>query len=139
MSRENNSGGTIFFGFLAGGAIGAAMALLFAPKSGKELRNDIKNKTDAYLDEADKYIAEARNKAKVLINDGKEKSEKIINDAKSKSEAILKDAEKIFNDAKSKASNSLNEGKSTIDAEASNLKTAFKAGVEAYKETKKSS
>jgi gas vesicle protein len=138
MSSENNSG-TIFFGFLAGGAIGAALALLFAPKSGRELRNDIKSRTDFYLDEADKYIAEARNKAKVLINDGKQKSEKIISDAKAKSEAILKDAEKIFNDAKSKASNSLNESKSTLDAEANNLKTAFKAGVEAYKETKKSS
>jgi gas vesicle protein len=136
MSKENNSGLSIFLGILAGGAIGAILALLYAPKTGRELRDDLKSKTDEYLDEADKYIAEARNRAKVLINDGKKKSEKIINDAKEKSEAILKDAEKIFNEAKAKV---VNEGKSILDTESSNLKTAFKAGVDAYKETKKSS
>jgi gas vesicle protein len=139
MPQENNSGSSIFLGFLAGGIIGAGLALLFAPKTGRELRNDIKNRTDEYLDEAEKYIAEARDKAKGLINDGKKRSEKIINDAKEKSEAILKDAEKILNDAKAKASGSIDEGKSKLEAESNNLKSAFKAGVEAYKETKKSS
>jgi gas vesicle protein len=138
MSKENNSGLSIFLGILAGGAIGAVLALLYAPKTGRELRDDIKNKTDEYLDEADKYIAEARNRAKVLINDGKKKSEKIINDAREKSEAILKDAEKIFNDAKAKVSGSVDEGKNILDTESNNLKTAFKAGIDAYKETKKS-
>ena len=139
MASENQSGSSVFLGFLAGGAIGAILALLYAPKTGRELRNDIKSKTDEYLDEADKYIAEARNRAKVLINDGKKKSEKIINDAKTKSEAILKDAEKIFNDAKAKASGNIDEGKSKLEKETDNLKNAFKAGVDAYKETKKSS
>ena len=139
MASENNSGSSLLLGFLAGGAIGAIFALLYAPKTGRELRNDIKSKTDEYLDEADKYIAEARNRAKVLINDGKKKSEKIINDAKTKSEAILKDAEKIFNDAKAKASGNIDEGKSKLEKETDNLKNAFKAGVDAYKETKKSS
>ena len=139
MASENNSGSSLLLGFLAGGAIGAIVALLYAPKTGRELRNDIKSKTDEYLDEADKYINEARDRAKVLINDGKKKSEKIISDAKEKSEAILKDAERIFNDAKSKASGNLEESKSTLEKETNNLKNAFKAGVDAYKETKKSS
>lgn len=139
MASENQSGSSVFLGFLAGGAIGAILALLYAPKTGRELRNDIKSRTDEYLDEADKYIAEARNRAKVLINEGKKKSEKIINDAKEKSDAILKDAEKIFNDAKEKASGNLDQGKNIIEKETDNLKNAFKAGVDAYKETKKSS
>ena len=139
MSTENNSGLGVFFGMLVGGAIGAALALLYAPKTGREFRDDLRSKTDEYLDEADRYIAEARNRAKVLINDGKKKSEKIISDAKEKSEAILKDAEKVFNDAKAKVSDSVDEGKNILDSESGNLKTAFKAGVDAYKETKKSS
>ena len=56
MSQENNFGSGFFVGLLAGGAIGAAFALLYAPKTGKELRQDIKSRTDDYLDEADKYI-----------------------------------------------------------------------------------
>src|SRR5690606_7349801 len=101
---DNNGGKNLLIGFLAGGAIGALLGLLFAPKSGRELREDIKNKSDEYLNEADRYITDARLKAKDLINEGKRKSEKLIADAKAKSEELLKDAEKIFNDAKLKAS-----------------------------------
>ncbi|MCK7516979.1 MAG: YtxH domain-containing protein [Ignavibacteriales bacterium] len=72
------------------------VALLTAPKSGKELRADIKMKSEEYLDEAEKYLTEAKDKARELINEGKKKSERMIHDARSKSEDILKDAEKVF-------------------------------------------
>ena len=40
MSSDKSKG--LLFGFLAGGVIGAVLALLYAPKSGKELRKDIR-------------------------------------------------------------------------------------------------
>jgi gas vesicle protein len=137
MSQEN-SGKGLLIGFLAGGVIGAIIALLYAPKSGRELRNDIRAKSDEYYDDVEKYFAEARDKAKDLINDGKKKSEKLISDAKVKSEELLKDAERIFNDARSKAEGYVAKGKETLDQETAKMKTAIKAGVDAYKETKKS-
>jgi len=138
MENDNNAGKGLLIGLLAGGAIGAVLGLLFAPKSGKELRNDIRIRTDEYLDDADRYIADARTKAKDLINDGKKKSEKIISDAKTKSDELLKDAEKVFNDAKAKANTAYQSGKKTVEDETGKLKTAFKAGVDAYKESKSS-
>ncbi|MFO7445679.1 MAG: YtxH domain-containing protein [Ignavibacteriaceae bacterium] len=138
MSHENNVGKGLLIGLLAGGAIGAAIALLYAPKSGRELRADIKSKADDYLDEAEKYMAEAKDHAKNVINEGKKKSEKLINDARVKSEELLKDAEKVFNDAKSKTSHAVNDGKHVIGNESERIKTALKAGVDAYKETKNS-
>lgn len=132
MSSNNNTGKGLFWGFLAGGVIGAVVALLYAPKSGRELRKDIKDKTDEYIGEAEKYMADAKERAKSLINEGRKKSDKIIDDAKTKSEALLKDAEKIFKDAKSKTSD-------TIGGETDRLKNAVKAGVDAYKETKNNS
>ena len=63
MANENNFGKGMLIGFLTGGAIGAALALLYAPKSGRELRQDIKLKSDEYLDDAEKYIAEAKDRA----------------------------------------------------------------------------
>lgn len=136
MSRESSTTKGLLIGFLAGGVVGAVLALLYAPKSGKELRSDIKAKTDDYLDEAEKYIAEAKDKAKELINEGKKRSEKLITDAKSKSQDLLKDAEKIFDDAKTKAAGTYSHGKEVLESETSKLKSAVKAGVDAYKETK---
>jgi len=136
MSQDNNFGSGVLLGLLAGGAIGAALALLYAPKTGKELRQDIKLKTDDYLDEADKYIAEAKDKAIHLINDGKKKSEKLIKDAREKSEELLKDAEKVLDEAKSKTDEIVQSGKAKVDQKSGQIKSAIKAGVDAYKETK---
>ena len=133
---ENNVGKGLLIGFLAGGAIGAILALLYAPKSGKELRGDIKEKADEYMGEAEKYIADAKDKAKDMINEGKKKSEKLISDAKIKSEELLKDAEKIFGEAKTKTTTAVNTGKETIENESGRLKDAVKAGVDAYKSSK---
>ena len=138
MGNDNNAGKGLLIGLLAGGAIGAVLGLLFAPKSGKELRSDIKLRTDEYLDDADRYIADARTKAKDLINEGKKKSDKIISDAKAKSDELLKDAEKVFSDAKTKANTAYETGKKTVEEESNKLKSAFKAGVDAYKESKNS-
>ena len=133
---KNSNGKGILVGFLAGAAIGAIITLLYAPKSGKELRSDIKEKADEYLGEAEKYIAEAKDKAKDMINEGKKRSEKLISDAKIKSEELLKDAEKIFGEAKIKAANTINISKENIENEGGRLKDAVKAGVDAYKSSK---
>ena len=133
---ENNAGKSILIGFLAGGAIGAILALLYAPKSGKELRSDIKEKADEYLGEAEKYIAEAKDKAIDMINESKKKSEKLISDAKNGSEELLRDAEKIFGDAKSKTATTINTSKENTENESGRLKGAVKAGVDAYKSSK---
>jgi len=125
-------------GFLAGGAVGAVIALLTAPKSGKELRADIKMKSEEYLDEAEKYLTEAKDKARELINEGKKKSERIIHDARSKSEDILKDAEKVFKDAKVKTTDVFYAGKEKLESEADRIKSSVKAGLDAYKEAKNS-
>ena len=53
-----------FAWFLIGGVIGATVALLYAPKSGAELRSDIGSK-------ADDLIAQAKMKADRLIRRGK--------------------------------------------------------------------
>ena len=138
MSNENNSGSGFLIGLIAGGALGAIFGLLYAPKSGKELREDIRTKSNEYLDDADKYIEDAKVRAKNLINDGKKKSDELIADAKVKSEELLKEAQKIFDDAKSKASKTVAKKKENLETEGTRLKSAVKAGVEAYKETKKS-
>jgi len=89
-------------GFLAGGTVGAIAALLTASKSGKEFRGDIKQKSEEYFDEADRYLTEKKNKVREMISEGKRKYSMIMNDIKSKPEEILKGSEQVFNHAKLK-------------------------------------
>lgn len=51
-------------GLFIGGVIGAAVGILFAPKSGKELREDIEGKTDELLAKAKEEYQEALEKSK---------------------------------------------------------------------------
>jgi len=138
MSQDNSLAKGFLIGILAGGAVGAVVALLTAPKSGRELRADIKMKSEEYLDEAEKYLTEAKDKARELINEGKKKSERIIHDARSKSEDILKDAEKVIKDAKVKTTDVYNTGKEKLESETDRIKSSVKAGLDAYKEAKNS-
>ena len=57
MAQENDGMAKgLIVGFIAGSIVGAAIALLYAPKAGKELRADIKEKTSDLMDDAQEYI-----------------------------------------------------------------------------------
>jgi len=136
MAEDNGMGKGLIVGFLTGAAVGSIIALLFAPKSGKELRQDIKVKSQEFIDEADTYLANAKDKANQLINEGKKKSERLVSDAKEKVDALLNEAEKILHDAKDKAGNYVHSGKEKVEKESDRLKTAIKAGVDTYRSEK---
>jgi len=127
VMAENNEGmgKGLLLGFLAGSVVGAIVALLYAPKSGKELRADIKQKTGELKDQADEYLRAARLKAADILNEGRQRSEQLVSDAKKKAEKILDDANKVIADIRER-------GGAVIE-EAGKVKAAFRAGVDAYK------
>jgi gas vesicle protein len=133
---ENGMGKGLLIGFLAGAAVGSIIALLYAPKSGKELRADIKNKSQEFVDDAEEYISTAKEKASQLINEGKKKSERLVADTKEKVDSLLDEAEKILSDAKEKTNTFAQSGKEKIEKEGERLKTAIKAGLDTYKSEK---
>ena len=57
---QDNMGKGLLIGFLTGSIVGSVIALLYAPKSGKELRGDIKIKSDEFIDDAETYLEEAK-------------------------------------------------------------------------------
>lgn len=100
--------------FVAGAAVGVGIGLLFAPKKGSELRKDLKNKLDEFVqqlkdidikevkEEFDKKVAEIKSeladldKEKVLeiakkkVSDLKNKAEELVDLAKAKGTPVLK-------------------------------------------------
>jgi gas vesicle protein len=59
---ENNS--DLLAGLLIGGLIGTALGILYAPKSGKETRDDIAGKAKELLGKAKKEYEEAMERSK---------------------------------------------------------------------------
>lgn len=73
MSEERGvCAGTVLASFVAGAAIGAVLALLYAPKSGQEMRENIADLTEDAVDKIKEYAKEAQEKIKAAIEDGKE-------------------------------------------------------------------
>ena len=66
------SAGTVLVSFVAGAAIGAGLALLYAPKSGREMRESLVDLTEDAVDKIKEYAKEAQEKIKNAVEDGKE-------------------------------------------------------------------
>jgi len=130
---SENSGGTRGFvaGLFAGGVIGAALALLYAPKSGKEFRAELKERADHLVEDADGYLNTAQEKAQQIVSEAKKRSDLLITDAKKRADTLLQDAEKVIVDAKAKAG--------TLVGETARVKDAVKAGVDTFKEERRRS
>ena len=131
MERDNGLVKGLAIGILAGGAIGAILALLYAPKSGKELRAEIKERADDLIEDAEGYAKAARSKASAIISDAKQRSERLISSAQDQASTLIHDADKILSGAKQKTGAILEEG--------ARLKGAVKAGVDAFKEERERS
>jgi gas vesicle protein len=126
MAEEKNGlAKGLLIGFIAGTVAGAITALLYAPKSGKELRSDIKKKANEFAEEAGEYVKVARAKAVEVVNQGKTRSDQVVSDAKEKAGHILDDAEKVLHGIRERAG-----------TEPGRVKAAFRAGVDAYKSEK---
>lgn len=104
------------YGFILGGIVGAALAFLYAPRTGKELRDSIKNGTGKTISELDGYFEYARNSVGQVVNEAKKKSEELVNQAKN----LMQESEELLSKAKD------------IDIE-EDIKNFPVSGIDAYK------
>jgi len=138
MTNEGNGiGKGLLIGVFVGAAVGSIIALLYAPKSGKKLREDIKTKSEDFTQDARKYISNVEKKASHLINDVKKKSELLVSDTEEKVDALVDESQKVLIDAKGKVGNSVYIGKGKIKKERERFKSALRAGMKVYKFEKK--
>lgn len=80
--NNNEKFGMLVVGVFLGGLVGSAIALLYAPTTGKKLRKKIADKTDGIIDDAQNLYDSGKEKADELIKEGKKKASSLIQDAK---------------------------------------------------------
>jgi len=117
--------GDFLKGVLIGGVIGAVMGILYAPKSGRETREDISRK-------AEELVAKAKEEYEQAL----EKSRKTYETAVSRLKKIEETAREKVGELEAKAGTMVEKGKESLEDNKSRLKRAIDAGVEAYKEEK---
>ncbi len=120
MAENNND---LLKGLFIGGLIGIALGVLFAPKSGKETREDIARKTSDVLDKAKEEYEKAAEKAKLIY-------EASLNDLKEFNARTKEKAGELGN----KVSELTQHGVETIQSNKNRLQKAIDAGMDAYKE-----
>jgi gas vesicle protein len=101
MSDEDrgSSLATVVVSFLAGAAIGSGLALLFAPKTGREVREQIRDMTEDAVDKIKEYAKDAQEKIKSTYECGKdvvmEKKSIISSAIEAGKEAMEKEKERL--------------------------------------------
>jgi gas vesicle protein len=75
-------------GLLIGGALGALAGIFFAPKSGKELRSDIKEKGKEFLKDTKQIYADVGTTATNIIEEVKHQAKDLKKEAEGAGEKI---------------------------------------------------
>lgn len=146
--REESSATTKLTYLLIGGGIGAVLALLFAPKSGEELRGDIADatrkglekskETAAQLQEkAGEYYEVTRDKAGELYSTAQDKASQAYTAAQDKAGQVYSAAQDKVGDLQSKVGELADKAKGAATGSANPLTAAIEAGKEAYTDEKR--
>jgi len=77
VSEHDSGVGTAITFLLIGIGAGAAMALLFAPKAGKQLRRDLRRGYEDASERLQEFADEARDRAEDVLDRGSELANKI--------------------------------------------------------------
>lgn len=117
--REETSAATKLTYLLVGGGIGAILALLFAPKSGEELRSDIADATRKGIEKSKETAAHLQEKAGEYYEVSREK------------------AAEFYETAQEKAGDLAEKAKAAAARTANPFSAAIEAGKDAYTEEKR--
>jgi gas vesicle protein len=97
MADRDNGGGMakgLMIGLLAGGVLGAGIALLYAPKPGRKLRAELKDKADSLLEDGEEYMMAVQEKAAEIVDDAKKGITQLFSDTEKEVARSVKGAAK---------------------------------------------
>jgi gas vesicle protein len=125
-------------GMLVGSAIGAAVALLYAPQAGDATRDLIKQKAGEAKDKAGDMASTAKDKASELASTAKDKASTVAGTISStvaeKTTAVRDSAAGVVGQVKSTAQDLVDRGRSLVETQKQQVTAAVKSGQQAYQD-----
>ncbi|HZE64029.1 MAG TPA: YtxH domain-containing protein [Pyrinomonadaceae bacterium] len=115
---------------LIGGGIGAVIALLFAPKSGQELRGDIADATRKGIDKSREAAQQVSERAGEYYDATRERAGELYSQASER-------ASDLYTQAASKVGEVAQTARETATRQTSTVAAAIDAGKKAYQEEKR--
>jgi gas vesicle protein len=115
---------------LIGGGIGAVIALLFAPKSGQELRGDIADVTRKGIDKSREAAQQLGDRAGEYYEQGRERASELYSQASER-------ASGLYSQAADKVGEVATTARETASRQTSTVAAAIDAGKKAYQEEKR--
>lgn len=130
MGNDNDNISTRLTYLLIGGGIGAIIALLFAPKSGEELRGDLAEATRKGIDKSREAAQQLGDRAGEYYESTRERAGEYYTQAAGK-------ASDIYSQASEKVSEVAQAARDTASRQTSTVAAAIDAGKKAYQEEKR--
>ncbi len=134
--RDESSVSTKLTYLLIGGGIGAVIALLFAPKSGTELREDIAVATKKGIEKSKETAALVGEKAGDYYEVTREKANELYSTAQDKAGELYSSAQDKAGDLSEKARGLTDKAKEVAAGAKNPFSEAIEAGKDAYQEEK---
>jgi gas vesicle protein len=128
--RDGDNISTRLTFFLVGAGIGAVLALLFAPKSGEELRSDIADATRKGIDRSKEAAQQLGTKASEYYDTARETAGEYY-------EATRERAAELYDTATAKAGDVVAKTRDAATRQAGSISAAVEAGKKAYVEEKR--
>jgi gas vesicle protein len=108
---SNNDTSSKLSYFLVGAGIGAVVALLFAPKAGRELRDDIADATRRSIDYANDSAKQIGERATNIYSTSREKASEIYGKSREKTSGLFEAGKGVVSDQKERVAAAIEAGK----------------------------
>jgi gas vesicle protein len=128
--NESSSGG--FGWFLAGLGIGALVGVLYAPKSGKETRDDLVAGALDARDRANQMYAQGVEQVGQYVEQGKQAASDYVDKGKQVAGEYVDRGKEYYDKGRTQWNQYVDKGKDLIQNQTEAAKAAVEAGKEAY-------
>lgn len=129
---DNESGMGGFGWFLAGLGIGALVGVLYAPKSGKETRDDIVAGALDARDRANKYYNQGVQQAGEYFEQGKQAATQYVEQGKQKAGEYADKGREYYEKGRTQWAQYVDKGRDLVQNQTEAVTAAVEAGKDAY-------